>query len=262
MPFLKWAGGKRWLLNAYPDIFPAKIKSYIEPFVGSGAVFFSLKPQSALLADSNAELIGAYEEIKRDWESVYCQLEQHQFHHNKQYYYRVRESNPDLPAARAARFIYLNRTCWNGLYRVNLKGKFNVPKGTKSNVLLESDDFELISKLLQDVKLEVSDFEATIDKATSGTFIFVDPPYTVRHNNNGFVKYNEKLFSWDDQCRLKRCLVKAKARGASVLCTNADHSSIRTLYGEDFCSTFVSRASVISGDPLKRGRYQEVLFTC
>src|SRR5699024_9439870 len=114
---------------------------------------------------------------------------------------------------RAARFIYLNRTCWNGLYRVNKQGKFNVPIGTKVNVRLESDNFMLTSDILKKVDLLISDFENIVDGALEDDFVFADPPYTVAHNNNGFIKYNEKLFSWSDQVRLRDAIIRARERG-------------------------------------------------
>ena len=261
LPFLKWAGGKRWLLNSHPEFFPATVSRYIEPFLGSGAVFFSLNPTSAILSDTNADLIDAYKAIKSDWREVYCQLEQHHFLHSKEYYYRTRSMRPRSLHAKAAQFIYLNRTCWNGLYRVNFKGEFNVPIGTKIQVLLDSDDYERTSQRLQSATLQVADFEVAIDLAGGGDFVFVDPPYTVRHNHNGFVKYNETLFSWSDQERLKRCLLRAKQRGARILVTNADHHSIRKLYGKDFIFRTASRSSVIAADADNRGRYRESIFS-
>jgi DNA adenine methylase len=121
----------------------------------------------------------------------------------------------------------LNRTCFNGIYRVNLRGAFNVPKGTKSAVVLPTDDFSEAQRLLRRAKLLDGDFEEVIDQAQSGDLVFADPPYTVRHNNNGFIKYNEKLFSWDDQERLARVLTRAAKRGVKVVATNADHREIR-----------------------------------
>jgi DNA adenine methylase len=133
-PFLKWAGGKRWLVRQYSVLFPRTFGRYIEPFVGSGAVFFHLQPKSATLADKNAALIEAYETVRDDTSSVEALLQEYQTLHCSGFYYDVRRSAPATSIERTARFIYLNRVCWNGLYRVNLKGEFNVPLGTKRQV--------------------------------------------------------------------------------------------------------------------------------
>lgn len=259
IPFLKWAGGKRWFVHNHIDVLPDNYNRYIEPFLGSGAVFFSLSPDQAILSDINPELIDVYQAIKHDWQKVERYLVQHHNRHSHDYYYKIRASKPRKLHTKAARFIYLNRTCWNGLYRVNMLGKFNVPIGTKSNVLLDTDDFASVSMALANVTLSVCDFEITIDKAQSGDLIFVDPPYTVKHNHNGFIKYNEKLFSWDDQERLCNALVRARSRGASIVMTNANHPSVRKLYKNDFKLRKVLRPSVISGRPEHRKTTSELI---
>lgn len=260
-PFLKWAGGKRWLVNHRPNLFNTNFKRYIEPFLGSGAVFFHLQPANAILCDQNPSLIETYNAIKGDWARVLRELRKHQRSHSRAHYYAVRETKYRSRYTRAAQFIYLNRTCWNGLYRVNLSGEFNVPIGTKSNVLLDTDDFQRVSDLLSNSDLKVRDFEKTIDLAKSGDLIFADPPYTVKHNLNGFIKYNERLFGWDDQIRLHHALCHAQKRGARIILTNADHSSIRKLYKKHFCLESVSRKSVLSGDKNYRGEVRELIIT-
>jgi len=261
LPFLKWAGGKRWLADSYTHALPQAFTGYCEPFLGSGAIFFSIRPDNAVLSDINEELIECYSALRDDWRSVERHLARHQKHHCKDHYYRVRSSLPRTVSARAARFIYLNRTCWNGLYRVNLRGEFNVPIGTKHNVLLDTDQFELLANLLKSTTLAVSDFETVIDQAKAGTLVFADPPYTVRHNLNGFVKYNEKIFHWDDQIRLCDCLVRASNRGCLICLTNANHPSIEALYKDDFDLTVLSRNSVIAASSRNRGKYEELLIT-
>jgi DNA adenine methylase len=212
VPFLKWAGGKRWLIPHAGNLFPDSFDRYIEPFLGGGAVFFHLKPQKAILTDINGELIQTYKAIRDNWRLVFSHLQRHQDNHSSDYYYEIRASKPRTPATKAARMLYLNRTCWNGLYRVNLKGEFNVPIGTKNTVLLDSDDFPALAKLLEGVRLECNDFEWAIDQATEDDFVFVDPPYTVKHNLNGFIKYNETLFAWKDQVRLRDAVDRAVRR--------------------------------------------------
>lgn len=263
IPFLKWAGGKRWLTSCIDSEFKIpEYKRYIEPFAGSGAMFFHQAPKKAILNDLNEELINAYTAIKDDWKRVVAILKRYQRLHNENFYYEIRSMVPRSIYQRAAKFIYLNRTCFNGIYRVNLNGEFNVPIGTKTNVILDTDDFENISKMLQGTSLIAGDFEKVIDKAKTGDFIFVDPPYTVKHAYNGFVKYNEKLFSWEDQVRLKDSLVRASERGASIMMTNAFHASIKSLYhGTGFKKEIVLRNSMIAASGTHRGKYEEYIIT-
>ena len=263
-PFLKWPGGKRWLVSGeYADVFaPNPLGCYIEPFIGGGSVFFHLRPARAILGDANADLIAAYKAIKQDWRSVARRLRRHQAAHSRGHYYDVRNSAPTCPLQRAARFIYLNRTCFNGIYRVNLRGVFNVPKGSKTAVVLPSDDFESIAHLLADTAFRPGDFEPLIDEAKNGDLVFADPPYTVRHNLNGFVKYNERLFSWDDQVRLVKALTRARERGARIVATNANHASVRGLYARfGFGFRTVTRYSSISATPRSRKHFGELIVT-
>ncbi|WP_278447135.1 DNA adenine methylase [Stutzerimonas kunmingensis] len=260
-PIIKWAGGKRWLVRKAADLFPSDYENYIEPFLGGAAVYFHLSPSSAFLSDVNSELINVYSSIKEDWLQVAEHLKAHQNLHCHDYYYKVRATIPDSRFAQAARTLYLNRTCWNGLYRVNLKGEFNVPIGTKSNVLADIEAFPHVAKLLQGATLRVGDFETSIDAAQGGDFIFIDPPYTVKHNYNGFIKYNENLFKWEDQIRLRDAVVRAVERGVKVLVLNANHESISSLY-ETFEQVVLSRSNVLSGKSEFRGVYQELAIRC
>ena len=259
-PFLKWPGGKRWLVQKYSDIFPKKFCRYFEPFLGSGAVFFHLTPKSAVLSDINAELIETYKAIQKDWNRVFYFLQIHQKKHSKNYYYAMRRKKISDPFEKAARFIYLNRTCWNGLYRVNKRGEFNVPIGTKDKVIREDDNFHLIAEILKNAELLIEDFEKVIDKAQKNDLVFVDPPYTVHHNNNSFRKYNEKLFSWLDQKRLVEALKRAIKRGVKIIGTNAYHESIIELYYRDFEIITVNRTSNISAKKESRGKFGEIIF--
>lgn len=259
-PFLKWAGGKRWLSNRIVELARPLAGKYIEPFLGSGAIFFALRPTQAILSDSNFELINAYQAIRDDPKKISHLLREHQRLHSKDYFYKMRSYKPRCKFRMAARFIYLNRTCWNGLYRVNLSGEFNVPIGTKSTVQMSTDDWPTMSNLLKSAKLVCGDFESSVDKAEKGDLVFADPPYTVKHNFNGFIKYNDALFSWGDQIRLRDALIRARSRGASVIVTNAHHESIRDLYKNHFQMEPITRASVLAGSPAHRGRYEELLI--
>ena len=259
-PFLKWAGGKRWFVEQYSDLLPTDYNRYIEPFLGSGAVFFSLQPPAAVLADSNKELIDAYRAIEDKWEIVLKYLNRHQQRHSEEYYYQVRSATPYSSAARAARMIYLNRTCWNGLYRVNRRGQFNVPKGSRNAVLFDHDDFGRISTALSKADLICQDFKISIDSAQCNDLIFADPPYTVKHGNNGFLKYNETLFSWNDQLRLRDALQSASRRGVLIVLTNADHESIRSLYSGSLKVRAVERKSLIAAKSINRKNCKELVF--
>lgn len=260
-PFLKWAGGKRWFVQRFSHLLPPVFDRYIEPFLGSGSVFFHLQPKSAILGDANPDLITAYNGIKVAWRKIETLLGEHQRKHSNKYYYQVRDNIPKDWIARAARLIYLNRTCFNGIYRVNLQGVFNVPCGSKTEVLMDSDDFGASSRLLRNAEIRFADFEELINAGGKKDFIFADPPYTVRHNFNGFVKYNEKLFSWDDQKRLANALMRAKQRGAVIVSTNANHDSVRQLYeGNGFHLKSVSRYSSISACSESRKSFDELII--
>lgn len=260
LPFLKWAGGKRWLVSNYEEFIPLEYDRYIEPFLGGGALFFHLRPECAVLGDVNRELIETYEAVRNNWKVVVNYLEKHHRKHSENYYYKIRSNLPKTKYERAARFIYLNRTCWNGLYRVNLEGRFNVPIGTKNDVLYESDNFQQQSSALKKAKLICEDFEALIDMAGKGDLVFVDPPYTVRHNKNAFIKYNEKLFSWWDQERLYYAVKRAKNRGAKIVGTNAFHHSVKKMYKGEFELKRVSRISNISSKTESRAKFDELLI--
>jgi len=261
-PFLKWAGGKRWFVNKHHELFPQFTGTYYEPFLGSGAVFFYLKPTNAIISDINEELVTTYVALRDDYKKVYGKLRKHHSNHNKDYYYEQRATQPKAPSSIAARFIYLNRTCFNGLYRVNLKGEFNVPKGTKSNVIYEYDDFQKIADNLSEAQIYRQDFEQTLAAARQGDFAYIDPPYTVNHNQNGFLKYNEQIFSWIDQERLSNVALAAANRGALVMISNANHESIHALYhGKPWRIHIVERPSILSATSKHRRMTTELIVT-
>lgn len=260
-PFLKWPGGKRWLTSRHLALFPKTYGKYIEPFLGGAAVFFALSPEEAYLSDANSELINAYNRIKNDWAKVEKRLERYHENHDSDFYYKVRKMNPTDPIARAVRFLYLNRTCFNGIYRVNKEGTFNVPIGTKSEVRFEAGYLATVAKALKNARIRRSDFATAIGRARKGDFVFIDPPYTVMHNNNGFVKYNSQLFSWKDQARLATAIKAAGDRGALIMMSNADHDSVKELYRDFGTHQTLSRTSVLAGDPGYRRAATELLIT-
>ena len=224
-------------------------------------MFFALRPPKAVLADSNTRLIETYKQVRENPKYVYKLLRRHQSAHSDEYYYLERSrKHPRSTMQRAAQFIYLNRTCWNGLYRVNLKGEFNVPRGTKKSVLLDTDDFQAISNILQGVELIAQNFSKTMALAGSGDLVYVDPPYTVKHKYNGFAKYNERIFCWEDQVRLRDDVIAAIERGALVAVSNADHESLKELYHNIGFHRRISRQSVIASGSAYRGRVDELLI--
>lgn len=261
-PFLKWPGGKRWLIARFKHIFPKEYNNYFEPFLGGGSAFFYLAPKHAMISDINVELINAYRVMARNSVQLRERLEAHQEQHSTEYYYDVREHTPADQVGRAARFLYLNRTCFNGMYRVNLLGQFNVPIGTKQHFTDDVYRFEEYSQILQNTHIRAQDFVNTIRQANECDLIFADPPYTIAHNQNSFIKYNEKLFSWKDQKRLLNALVKARSRGAIIIATNANYPALQRMYEENhFHTQPVSRFSSISGVSEGRGKQEELLIS-
>ena len=261
-PFLKWPGGKRWLVSRYKNIFPKEYNTYYEPFLGGGSAFFYLEPKLATIADINVDLINTYRVMAKKTMQLREMLEIHQERHCDNYYYNMRNEAPTDIVARAARFIYLNRTCFNGMYRVNSNGKFNVPKGTRDYFLEDIDLFEDYSRLLQNIKIRAQDFVVTLRTAAEGDLIFADPPYAIASQQDTFIKYNGRLFSWKDQIRLLNALVRARDRGAIIISTNALYPQLKKLYEEQgFITHTLERFSSISGISEGRGKREEMLIT-
>lgn len=264
-PFLRWAGGKTWLLKDLESFLPKEIKNYHEPFIGGGSVFIYLKStgriqNKAYLSDRNKDLINAYQVLKGQLKPLISVLSE--FKNEKDFYYFIRDQRYSDKLQQAAQFIFLNRTSFNGIYRVNLKGEYNVPYGFKKyKQLFDFENFKELSKLLKGVSLKSRDFATTLNDINKGDLVFLDPPYTVAHENNGFVKYNQKIFSWEDQERLKEYIEKIKAKGAYFILTNAAHRSIRSLFHNVSDLHEVSRYSVVGGTGAERREISEYIFT-
>lgn len=259
-PFLRWAGSKRALLPHIVEALPSSYGVYHEPFLGSGSLFFLLRPHRASLSDSCAELIQTFGAVRDNAQAVLHYLRP--LKPNRQVFYAIRSNRSTARFKRAAEFIYLNKTCWNGLYRVNSRGEFNVPYGLpKTDQVVDEANLRACGTALahQDIRLETGDFEAKLTKVTRGDLVFLDPPYVTRHNNNGFIDYNEQLFSWADQVRLARCAHELTDRGAHVLVANAFHSDVIDLYN-DFNLIPINRASTLASNAAKRSRVTEALF--
>lgn len=261
-PFLKWAGGKSRLISQYKPYFPQKFATYYEPFLGGGAVFFHLLPPRSTLSDINPELINTYCCVKDQVESLISLLEQHQQKHNENYYYEMRSHIFDLPIERAARFIYLNKTCFNGLYRENSKGQFNVPLGRYKNPQICNPDLlRSVSASLQNVQLEVRSFEKISEWAKNqDDFVYFDPPYHPLNTTSNFTAYSRNSFNQSNQIHLRNIFSELANRGVKVMLSNSDSSFIRDLY-QDFKIHTIFAARAINSKATKRGKITEVLIT-
>lgn len=261
-PFLRWAGGKSWFAKHIQKYLPKDgFNSYHEPFLGGGAIFFNLCPKDAYLSDLNKELINTYKVIRDNVEEVITELQT--YRNSQDFYYFIRDNTDFIDAnKKAARFIYLNQTSYNGIYRENLKGRYNVPYGFRTKNFFQPNTLRLASIALQGKKIYNSDFTDTIPNIRERDLVFVDPPYTITHSNNGFIKYNSKLFSERDQIKLLNYIHAIKKIGAYYILTNADHFQVREMFkiDGDYLNT-EERASLIGGKNAKRGIYKEVIFT-
>jgi DNA adenine methylase len=262
LPFLKWAGGKRWLAPRLGAIIGTPVTSrFVEPFLGSGSAFFSLGPAKALLADSNSELIAAFRGVRDDPKAVLAGLRRLRI--SKESFNAMRASNPQTDSDRAIRLIYLNRTAFNGLYRVNRKNEFNVPFGCKPGTkLADSPTLNAASRALSSATIECQDFKKTLAAVNVvEDIVYIDPPYTVKHDSNGFKRYNDNIFTWNDQEDLARLLGNIVSAGGKVVISNAHHHEVKKLYPTDtFHAVALERATCMAADSLQRGFCTEWLL--
>lgn len=270
-PFVKWVGGKRQLLKQFkelglypPEGFDPIHATYYEPFVGGGAVFFDLLPNNAVLSDLNFELATAYNVIKDDVESLIDSLKKHEV--SKDYFLNMRalDVHKLSPVGVASRFIYLNRTGFNGLYRVNRSGQFNVPFGKNTNpTICDADNLRKVSAALKHVDISHQSYQHILKTAKKGDFIYLDPPYHPLNATSSFTSYTKESFSAKDQIELRDAFVELSNRGCFVMLSNSDAQFINDIYsdvkGARITKIFASRAinSVASG----RGKIREVLVT-
>ena len=261
-PFLKWAGGKTRLISQYKDYFPQHYQTYYEPFLGGGAVFFYLQPSKAVLTDINADLILTYRCVRDDLEDLITSLQAHKQRHNSDYYYDVRNSYTGTDLEKAARFIYLNKTCFNGLYRVNSQGKFNVPVGKYKNPgICQEEILKLASESLKKVEIKQANFEEVLNYATgSNEFVYFDPPYYPLNKTSNFTAYSNFCFDENQQIKLRDIFIKLANKGVKVMLSNSDCPFIRDLYS-DFNIHTISAARSINSNAQKRGKITEVLVT-
>ncbi len=267
--FLKWAGGKLQLIEQLENLFPHKFRNYYEPFIGSGAVFFyvksKLKPNKVILSDTNEELINCFVIVRDKPSELVESLLNHRKKHSKEYYYAVRsiESNRLDSVDRAARLIYLNKTCFNGLYRVNSKGQFNVPFGDyESPSIFDKNTLFQASQLLRGVHLQVMSFEKILDFAGKDDFVYFDPPYIPLSKTSSFTRYSKSDFSMKEQKQLSEVFEALHSRGCFVMLSNSDHALTRELYRDYKKNTVVVRAKrMINSVGSKRGAIDELIVT-
>lgn len=267
-PFLKWAGGKRQLLPEIKKYLPSKFKTYYEPFLGGGAVFFGLQPKKAVINDSNSELINCYEVIKNSLDELIDELRIHKEKHEETYYYTLRELDRSRTytkeynqVQRAARIIYLNKTCFNGLFRVNSHGQFNVPFGKYKNPnILDEAVLKAVNKYLNSNKISIfnKDFEQVAVNAQEGDFVYFDPPYDPVSSTASFTGYDVNCFDREEQKRLKDLVDELTRRSCNVLLSNACTDFILDLYSA-YKIEEVSAKRSINSKAFKRGKITEVL---
>ena len=260
-PFLRWAGGKSWLIKHLSNFLPPSgFNNYHEPFLGGASIFFHLQPKKAYLSDLNEELINAYVQVKINVEKVINALSKYE--NSEEFYYEIRSKKYTNNISKAARFIYLNQTSFNGLYRVNSKDQYNVPFGYRNNLLFDIDNLKSVSKALKNIEIKQCDFSDTLKNIKKNDLVFLDPPYTVTHNNNGFIKYNKKLFDLESQLSLSLYIDKIKEKEAFYILTNAAHDEIKKIFTKADDKIFeLNRASLIGGKNAKRGNFAELIIT-
>lgn len=266
-PFLKWAGGKQQLLSQYAPYLPDQINTYYEMFVGGGAMFWHLRPRikAAVLIDLNKDLINAYVQVRDHLDELSLQLERLQADHCTDFYYEMRSLDPEQMdlTERAARFIYLNKTCFNGLYRTNRKGKFNVPIGSYDPPkIYEPALLKLCSEALQGVVLVAGEF--TNMKLFQGMisprdFIYADPPYYPLNQTSSFTSYTAQGFKDADHVALEALLRELKQAGAHVLVSNSDCERMRLLYGDGWETLTVQARRSVNSKATRRGKISELL---
>lgn len=286
-PFIKWVGGKSQLLEEIREKYPSKIEKYCEPFVGGGAVLFDIlskfKPSQVLINDINKELINTYSQIKNNCEGMVSQLSEiqaiyknHSLEENKEFFYEKRARYNELKVngndaenlEKAVLFIFLNKTCFNGLYRVNSKGSFNVPFNNAKNPLLcDEDNLKACSKLLQKVEMKTGDYKECKSFIDDKTFVYIDPPYRPLTQTAAFTSYSENGFTDKEQVELGNFITEISNNGAMVLASNSDpkNANENDNFFDDLYSQFkikrVSASRMINSNAKKRGAIKELLIS-
>lgn len=260
-PFLKWAGGKRQLMPFLRERVPEEFGTYHEPFIGGGALFFDTEPVNAVIADYNLRLVRTYRAVRDSPDAVIALLKT--YPNDKEFFLSMRAQ--DIDAADdvhlAAWMIYLNRTGFNGLYRVNRKGGFNVPFGRYTNPkICDADNLRAVARRLANVEILHSDFRSVGDRAQPGDFVYFDPPYVPASNTASFTAYTKNGFDLDDQAELRDLARRLKKKGVSVLLSNSSVPEVHALYAEGFETIEIFANRAINCNAAKRGKVAEALI--
>jgi DNA adenine methylase len=264
-PFLKWVGGKRSLLAELHSHLPESFNRYYEPFIGGGALFFSLADRitEAVLSDNNLELVLTYQAVKKDPERLINLLKEHEKRHSKEYFYNVRKDEFFDPIEKAARFIYLNKTCYNGLYRVNKAGKFNSPLGSYKNPgIVQEENIWACHQALQKTKIILADFESETITPQKGDFVYFDPPYHPTVEDLSFTAYTKDGFSEKDQVRLRDYIIRLTKKGVHTMLSNSKTTFIESIYTPKYFDRHVVKAPrFVNCKPGERDEVEELLIT-
>ena len=269
-PFVKWAGGKRQIIDELKKYIPDEFNTYYEPFIGGGALLFELAPKKAVINDSNAELMNVYQVLCDDskFKKMCRVLNNYEANHSEDFFYEIRNKDKNKNTfnrlsdyTRAARTIYLNKACFNGLYRVNSKNEFNVPFGKKSKVnTYDGNNLITVSNYLtmNDIKILNKDFEEVLKDAKKGDFVYFDPPYD--SDNNIFTSYTEEGFGKEEQRRLAKVFKELDQKGVYVMLSNHNTTLINELY-KDYHIHVIEAKRNINSNGKKRGKVEEVIIT-
>ena len=269
-PFVKWAGGKRQIMDKLKNYIPYEFNTYYEPFIGGGALLFELSPKNAVINDSNKELMNVYECIKDEnkYTKMCNELNHYETNHSEEFYFEIRNKDRDKTKfnkmadyKRAARTIYLNKACFNGLYRVNSKNEFNVPFNKKNKInTYDAQNLGIIHSYLNfsNVKILSVDFEESVKEAKKGDFIYFDPPYD--SDTTTFNSYTEEGFGKEEQIRLARVYKELDERGCFVMLSNHNTKLVNELY-KDYNINIIEAKRNINSNGKKRGNVEEVIIT-
>lgn len=267
-PVVKWVGGKRQLLDEITPLLPKRIPSYCEPFLGGGAVLFSIQPTKAIVNDLNEDLMTVYEVVRDDVEALIESLRKHE--NTAEYFYAIRDIDRDKEAYRsmskvekASRLIYLNKTCFNGLFRVNSSGEFNSPFGHYKNPNIVNEPvLRAVGKYFNasNITFYSEDFAETLNRVGKGGFVYLDPPYDPVSDTASFTGYNKGGFDRNEQIRLKQCCDELNERGIKFMLSNSATEFIKDLY-KNYRITVVKAKRAINSDASKRGAIEEVIIT-
>tara|TARA_B110000014_G_scaffold18839_1_gene12256 strand:- start:179 stop:1039 length:861 start_codon:yes stop_codon:yes gene_type:complete len=269
-PFVKWAGGKRQLMSELEKNFPIKFGTYLEPFLGGGAVMFDLLAKNSNLkcnvSDLNSDLVLAYVTIRDRLGRLIESLENHSKNYHKDstgYYYEVRKQEPKNQIEKVSRLLFLNKTCFNGLYRVNSKGKFNVPLGRYTNPnIVNKENLETVSKALQSEKIKIScrDFESVISDAKKGDFVYFDPPYQPVSDTANFTSYTHRDFTEDDLERLADLANQLNSKGCKVILSNSNSKTVKKLFSSEWKIKEIKANRAINSNSQKRTGHKEIII--